>query len=330
MKVLCLPKAVLYVLIVLLLASSVAAWGASRSITGNTVTITIDASGSNALGEFTIRETLTGATVVTPTPAGCILFRPAAGGDVLTCDYTDVTLGTGTIVYSTSGSGSVAGTITGRDAGAASSREQAITGDTAIPSAVACTDDCSPNGATVCAGGGQLTCGKNYDADACLEWSSPTECPRVSTTCPDGFVASCLPSCSAGSCGTCTPDCTGHGASSVCGDGVIGGTEICDDGNTKVRDGCSDVCVIEVGYLCSGAGATSCNQIGDVTMDGIISIPDVREVLKRAVGLILLTEQQGALADVTCDGVVNTKDAIQIMAKVANLRPAFTACPIKV
>jgi len=36
----------------------------------------------------------------------------------------------------------------------------------------------------------------------------------------------------------------------VCGDGVIGGTEVCDDGDTTSGDGCSYVCQIEAGYTC--------------------------------------------------------------------------------
>ncbi|NNL03879.1 MAG: hypothetical protein HKO85_01230 [Xanthomonadales bacterium] len=37
---------------------------------------------------------------------------------------------------------------------------------------------------------------------------------------------------------------------SNCGNGVIDGPEECDDGNRKIGDGCSNVCVIEPGWLC--------------------------------------------------------------------------------
>ncbi len=40
----------------------------------------------------------------------------------------------------------------------------------------------------------------------------------------------------------------------VCGDGVIGGAELCDDGNGKPGDGCSGVCTIEPGYTCPTPG----------------------------------------------------------------------------
>jgi cysteine-rich repeat protein len=38
----------------------------------------------------------------------------------------------------------------------------------------------------------------------------------------------------------------------VCGDGIVDGTEQCDDGNTMNGDGCSSTCHIENGFLCSG------------------------------------------------------------------------------
>ncbi|WP_426749800.1 Ig-like domain-containing protein [Myxococcus sp. Y35] len=38
----------------------------------------------------------------------------------------------------------------------------------------------------------------------------------------------------------------------VCGDGVLGGFETCDDGNQRSTDGCSSVCEVEPGYTCTG------------------------------------------------------------------------------
>jgi len=38
----------------------------------------------------------------------------------------------------------------------------------------------------------------------------------------------------------------------VCGDGIINGDDECDDGNTGNGDGCSSVCLVESGYMCSG------------------------------------------------------------------------------
>ena len=56
----------------------------------------------------------------------------------------------------------------------------------------------------------------------------------------------------------------------VCGDGVIGGTETCDDGNALPGDGCSGVCAIEPGYTCPTPG-TACVYTVTVTCgNGII------------------------------------------------------------
>ncbi len=45
----------------------------------------------------------------------------------------------------------------------------------------------------------------------------------------------------------------------VCGDGVIGGAEVCDDANTTPNDGCAADCTVEVGWICSGEPST-CSQ----------------------------------------------------------------------
>ncbi|HEY4106057.1 MAG TPA: DUF4215 domain-containing protein, partial [Polyangiaceae bacterium] len=40
----------------------------------------------------------------------------------------------------------------------------------------------------------------------------------------------------------------------ICGDGVVSGSEECDDGNTKAGDGCKGDCTVEPGYMCTVAG----------------------------------------------------------------------------
>src|SRR5450432_509705 len=40
----------------------------------------------------------------------------------------------------------------------------------------------------------------------------------------------------------------------LCGDGQLAGNEFCDDGNNKPGDGCSGLCTVEPGYLCSTPG----------------------------------------------------------------------------
>ena len=45
--------------------------------------------------------------------------------------------------------------------------------------------------------------------------------------------------------------------STVCGDGIQAGTEVCDDGNTISGDGCDSTCNVEAGMECWGNGAVT-------------------------------------------------------------------------
>ncbi|MCP3105420.1 FG-GAP-like repeat-containing protein [Myxococcus sp. K15C18031901] len=66
----------------------------------------------------------------------------------------------------------------------------------------------------------------------------------------------------------------------VCGDGVLSGFEVCDDGNQLSGDGCSSVCQLEPGYTCTGqptvctdidecaAGTDNCNENATCTNIG--------------------------------------------------------------
>ena len=69
-------------------------------------------------------------------------------------------------------------------------------------------------------------------------------------------------------------DCSGGGDASVsdtgadttpgtpvCGDGLLGGTEECDDGNTTPGDGCSGFCRVEAGYTCPTPGAACVSSV---------------------------------------------------------------------
>jgi len=53
-----------------------------------------------------------------------------------------------------------------------------------------------------------------------------------------------------------------------CGDGVLTGTEACDDRNNANNDGCDGICRIENGYTCSGAPSV-CIPIPFICGDGI-------------------------------------------------------------
>lgn len=60
----------------------------------------------------------------------------------------------------------------------------------------------------------------------------------------------------------------------ICGDGVVVGTEACDDGNGLDGDGCSRTCVGEAGFTCTGS-PSSCSAIcGDSQIVGIESCDD--------------------------------------------------------
>ena len=50
----------------------------------------------------------------------------------------------------------------------------------------------------------------------------------------------------------------------TCGDGLVEGTETCDDGGTTPGDGCSDTCAMESGYQCSGMPSV-CADIDECT-----------------------------------------------------------------
>ncbi len=56
---------------------------------------------------------------------------------------------------------------------------------------------------------------------------------------------------------------TGGMAMPVCGDGVVDGSEECDDGNATSTDGCTDSCIISTGYTCTGSPSNCVPVCGD-------------------------------------------------------------------
>jgi cysteine-rich repeat protein len=52
-----------------------------------------------------------------------------------------------------------------------------------------------------------------------------------------------------------------------CGDGILQGDEVCDDGNSFDGDGCSATCTIEGGWTCSGTPSVCTPKCGDGTLD---------------------------------------------------------------
>lgn len=62
-------------------------------------------------------------------------------------------------------------------------------------------------------------------------------------------------------------------AIAVCGNGVIEGTEVCDDNNTVGGDGCRSDCTVEsgAGWTCSTASPSVC-QRNDASWDVQLSL----------------------------------------------------------
>jgi cysteine-rich repeat protein len=60
----------------------------------------------------------------------------------------------------------------------------------------------------------------------------------------------------------------------VCGDGMVQGTETCDDGNTTDGDGCSAVCAPESGWSCTGTPNVCTTTCGDGIMAGTEACDD--------------------------------------------------------
>ncbi len=127
-----------------------------------------------------------------------------------------------------------------------------------------CTNECTTVGAVQCAGNAVQRCA-NHDADICLEWSAPGECPAGQT-------------CSNGQCqaGGCTDECTTVGAKKCDANGVktcekpAGETCMkwsasvpCPEGQTCSGGVCQAACTNE----CTAKGATACEGNGVKTCD---------------------------------------------------------------
>lgn len=87
-----------------------------------------------------------------------------------------------------------------------------------------------------------------------------------------------------------------------------------------VKDGSVDSgfdCVLVDNVSYSGAGTSY--MLGDVDMDGNVTISDATLIMRNALGLINLNTQQAALADVDGDGGITITDATQAMRNAMNL-----------
>lgn len=64
----------------------------------------------------------------------------------------------------------------------------------------------------------------------------------------------------------CENDVCIYEQSTNCGDGIVDWNEFCDDGNKVNRDGCSNKCQVEKGYICKGE-PSKCQLIDDYEND---------------------------------------------------------------
>jgi cysteine-rich repeat protein len=64
--------------------------------------------------------------------------------------------------------------------------------------------------------------------------------------------------------------CTGSPSvcTTICGDGIVGGSEQCDDGNLTNGDGCTNTCTIQAGFTCVGTPSVCSTICGDGIVGG--------------------------------------------------------------
>ena len=69
-------------------------------------------------------------------------------------------------------------------------------------------------------------------------------------------------------CSTLGQSCINGKCDWVCGDGIKGSSEGCDDDNTNDGDGCSSSCIVEQGYTCSGTPSSCSLMPPCIDLDG--------------------------------------------------------------
>lgn len=144
-------------------------------------------------------------------------------------------------------------------------------------------NDCTAQSATTCGHDG--FCNGN---GVCRVYASGTVCAASTCTngtqsnadtcdgtgqCIDKGTVACVPyACGTGAClTTCTSNahcatgasCVGGQCVPICGDGIKLGGEACDDNNTSNGDGCSSGCIVEPGWICTGAPSSCMTICGD-------------------------------------------------------------------
>ncbi len=137
----------------------------------------------------------------------------------------------------------------------------------------------------------------------------------------------CDPPCVHGTCtapGTCTCELGWTGSTceeAVCGDGLILGSEGCDDNNTENGDGCSATCTVESGWVCVGEPSTcSLECVDDLDCyDGDICTRDLCQD-----GACQFIRDANARLDVhPCggNGALNLLDVFALLDAIAGIDP---------
>lgn len=114
-------------------------------------------------------------------------------------------------------------------------------------------------------GGFQCVCKAGFEGDGftCIDID---ECALQLDDC---IHSECLNEYGSYTCGFCDPGYSGYGinCSPGCGDGVITGLEVCDDGNVSPGDGCNPNCALEPNANCVGE-PSQCSICGDGVVNG--------------------------------------------------------------
>ncbi len=79
--------------------------------------------------------------------------------------------------------------------------------------------------------------------------------------------------------------------------------------DSSVDSGSDCVWVDNVSY----SGGAAQYELGDVDMDGRVTIADATIIMRRALGLAALTPEQEGLADIDGDNGINASDALLAM-----------------
>ncbi len=126
-------------------------------------------------------------------------------------------------------------------------------------------------GSLGCNNGGVVASGLvGGDASVLPSNSSSDAGAGASPDVPQGSVTVALDASAPSVDGGCAAGTTGVCGAQVCGDGILEGSEECDDGNTTSGDGCSSTCKLETDWACPTPGSPCVSTVvcGDNRISG--------------------------------------------------------------